>query len=491
MVEIDPKRFKTQPYAHQLRGSKKLVFNPLYALFWEMRVGKTKAVIDAACILRDAGLLDAVLIVCPAQVKDVWLHKEVGELSAHCWQPYSRWEMNSGNEDVMDLLTTSTPELKFIAISHELLRTEDKKSDFPRAQTLAAALKGMKVWTVYDEASAFSNWKSLQTKSAMRLNELIEGRKTLLDGTPVGNSQMEQYSKFNLLGRHILGYTSFFHFRAAHQDTEPNIYARRKKKFVGFKNQDRIDKRVRPYCEYLEQKDCLDMPEKVPYTLVSRLCRKTWAAYEEMRDDMLAELECGTMAANHASVKVLRLAQLCAGVAGGIEDEQGPKTVSISHEADNNLLEWLNARRIENPGFKCVVWCRWRPQLEWLHENYQGDKGLVYGSKQAYDQQLHPTSEWAGSYVLFAQPQAMRYGVNLSRADTEVFHSQDYDNRTRRQAEERIQDPRWGRRTSLVADMLVEGPNGERTITWDIKKALDTKEDVARRTARQWKEAIQ
>jgi hypothetical protein len=61
MIEINPTRFKFPPYKHQLQGTKDLIQKPAFNLFWEMRTGKTKAVIDAACLMFEAGVIDAVV----------------------------------------------------------------------------------------------------------------------------------------------------------------------------------------------------------------------------------------------------------------------------------------------------------------------------------------------------------------------------------------------------------------------------------------------
>src|SRR6266481_940292 len=85
MIEVNPTRFKLPPWEHQLRGVKTLLKKDTYGLFWKMRLGKTKVIIDTACLLFEAGVIDTLLIVAPAQVKDVWCEPNLGEIKTHDW----------------------------------------------------------------------------------------------------------------------------------------------------------------------------------------------------------------------------------------------------------------------------------------------------------------------------------------------------------------------------------------------------------------------
>lgn len=495
LIEVNPSRFKLQPYAHQLKGVYRLLKNPRYGLFWQMRLGKTKVVLDTACLRYEAGLLKTLVICCPAQVKPVWGHKEIGEARKHAFVDHKTMEFNSTSADYIDMLAQENEGLNIVLLSHELLRQEDRSGDFPRVYEMQRVCANQKTWLVYDEASAFGSHKSMQTKSALHLRKVLKPEwTTTLDGTPIGNHPVEQYSKFKLLGEDILGYKSFFHFRAVHQVAEPSMFAKRGKKFVGFQRQELIDSKVRPFCEYLEQKDALDMPEKVQSFMVARLSHKTWRVYKEMRDELCAQLDSGEVSVQHAAVKVLRLAQICSGFVGGVENEQtGEMQVQeLSDETTDEVMTWCKARLQENEEFRCVIWARWRPELERLHNRLSKlncATGIVYGAKKAYSNELHPDTPLIGGYILAAQPQALRYGTNLSKADTELFMSQDYNLVTRSQAVERIQAPNI-RKTSSVVDVLVEGPDGQKTVVWDIKRALDEKESVASRTAGQWKKIL-
>ena len=85
--------FKTEPYSHQLREFEQHRESEARALLWQMRTGKTKAVVDAACHLASKGLIDAVVVLAPNGVHENWIRRELPahhwesvEYGAHCWK---------------------------------------------------------------------------------------------------------------------------------------------------------------------------------------------------------------------------------------------------------------------------------------------------------------------------------------------------------------------------------------------------------------------
>jgi hypothetical protein len=492
MREIPPYR----PY--QATGHSRILAKEFYGLFWEMRLGKSKPVVGAWSEACGGTNHPPVLVVAaPSQCAQVWFDRDFGELAKHCPlddRTVVKYESGKWEKWLGQLVTEGDPVC--IIASQEFLRQSDAKGNFHKVDALRAALAGRRYWLVVDEASNFGSDKSANFKSHLELQDGAEKTVTL-DGTPVGDSPMEQWAKFELLHKGLLGYQNYFHFRGVH-----GIRGGFKgKTIVGFKNQEWIDRKVRPFCEYLTQGDCgIELPKFVPSFLNSELKPKTWNMYRQMRDELVAELDRGVMAVNHASQKVLRLAQITAGWLGGAPKSdglgEGVECVQVGTEADDELARWLEDRLKRDKEFKCVVWCRWRPQIVAVHarlkDRFQGLRlGQVWGDVKD-ENFLSSDHPYRGPGIIVAQPQAMRYGVNCSKADTEIFHSQDYRLVTRQQAEQRLQNTveAVGRRHTHVLDMLVWGPQGQRTVTHDIKACQEQKRTVANRTASEWKKIL-
>lgn len=512
IVELRP---RLKPYEHQREGIRRLLANPTYALFWKMRLGKTKTVIDAACTMFAKGTVDTLLIVAPAQVRDIWTEKEFGEIKTHDWSGAKTYVYKKHGGLC---LPSSGP--CYVAASVEFLRQSGPRNDYPMVDDLLAALGSRRVWFVYDEASTLGDWKSNNTKSmlALRDGDPIK-RVTLLDGTPRGNSHLSFYSKFKVLDKNILGCKTFFHFRARYSEvakvphkwvTDPVTKERKPVathvEVIKEKNQEDFAKRTAPFCQFLEQ-DVLDMPKKVPGILTVAMSEKAWKVYTQMRDQMVAELDEGRAAVSHAAIKCIRLAQICTGFLGGVEDieqrklyEDGPvhiynPLIEIADEPTEMLMGWLKLRLEEDPNFKCVIWSRFVPEIERLivrlTDDFCGELrfGVKYGNANSYGSELHPQSKYEGPYILVCQPQTAQYGNNFSKARTSIFLSQDYNRVTRAQAAERVQAHGAGETTSEI-DVVVTGPKGQKTVVHDIINVVREREDAEKRTAADWKRVL-
>ena len=65
-------KFKTKPYAHQLKALELSWDKPYFAYFMEMGTGKSKVLIDNIAMLYDAGKINGVLIIAPKGVYKNW-----------------------------------------------------------------------------------------------------------------------------------------------------------------------------------------------------------------------------------------------------------------------------------------------------------------------------------------------------------------------------------------------------------------------------------
>lgn len=500
MLELDPTRFKFPPYAHQLRAVKTLLKKNVYALFWEMRLGKTKAIIDTACTLYANDAIEVCIIVCPAQVKDVWLDCQLGEIKKHGFGPYqafdfAKWPSHLNLRRRLEQHEAGEKTLGFIVTSFEFLRQEDAQGNFPNVEDLVSRMGVKRYWLVVDEASACANHKALQTKAVYKLRQKAD-RVTELDGTPIGNSPLNLFAKFMILSKEILGYKSYWEFERAHALHRKTVLKGRKpfNKVIGYQNLEYLTDRTKDYCEYLQQRDVFDMPPKVPGILTAQLSPATWAIYKQLRDELIAELGAERLVLTNTAAKLTRLAQVCTGFLGGFTDDQGPlgELRELGDDATKMLLGWLETRLEEQPNFRCIVWCRFTPELERLTMRLRAIKGLTvmrYDGAVKQPNVLHRDVKTSGPIICVAQPQAAQFGLDFSRADTEVWLSGTYNRVVREQASARFEAPDG--RTRLSLDVLVTGPQGQRTLTHDIVQSVREKTDLAVRVSSDWKKVLE
>ena len=70
-------KFKTKPYAHQLKALEMSWKKEVFALFMEMGTGKSKVLLDNISMLYDKGKINGALIVAPKGVYKNWLESEI------------------------------------------------------------------------------------------------------------------------------------------------------------------------------------------------------------------------------------------------------------------------------------------------------------------------------------------------------------------------------------------------------------------------------
>ena len=70
-------KFKTKPYAHQLKALEMSWEKKAFAYFMEMGTGKSKVLLDNVAMLYDKGKINGVLIVAPKGVYKNWYSSEI------------------------------------------------------------------------------------------------------------------------------------------------------------------------------------------------------------------------------------------------------------------------------------------------------------------------------------------------------------------------------------------------------------------------------
>jgi len=70
-------KFKTKPYAHQLKALEMSWNREVFAYFMEMGTGKSKVLLDNIAMLYDRGKINGALIIAPKGVYKNWFDSEI------------------------------------------------------------------------------------------------------------------------------------------------------------------------------------------------------------------------------------------------------------------------------------------------------------------------------------------------------------------------------------------------------------------------------
>lgn len=487
-MDVDLTRSRWTPYQHQRIGVEKLVENPYFFITDDPGAGKSKQVIDAAQVLHQQGVINRVIILAPAAVVDVWIDEDLGELRKHLWNNTNN--LVSRYHGKISQWRTGTPdnELKWIVSNYEFLRSKE------RLQRLMQC-GGPKTLLVCDESSAVKGWLTQQTKAVRKLRKKC-GRVILLNGTPISNSPADLFSQGNILSPTILECTSRTHFRSRYGV----LGGWMNKQVVKWTNLEDLQQRFAPFVLRRLKKDCLDLPEKLPpVTFTVPLTKKTWGYYTEMRDEMVAWLNVDHVsAATVAITKIMRLSQITSGFIGGVEDLEGnniPGAKEIGREKLDFLLQWWMDQLGEDPNFKLLVWCRFKPELMRLLDcvrlaTPEVEIGSLVGGQKKEDRLrvlhlLHPETAPPGPVFVGGTYGTGSKGLNLSACHTVFNMSYDYSLEKHIQSEDRVHRPGQVNPVSYY-DLMATGPDGQRTIDHGILKIRRNKENIADFTMSAW-----
>lgn len=491
-VKMHEQAFKTKPFQHQLEDVARLLDHPNFGLFSEMGTGKTKTVIDAACILSEYKVINLVLVISPAAVRSVWVNKEFGEVKRHSWVANRVLEYHKPMKLVWQ---DENPSLDWLVTNYEFIRREEHREDLIRL------LQGRQVLMVLDESSFVKSRTAEQTKACIKVGRHAV-RKIILNGTPISNSPLDLWSQMYFLDPTILPYRNFQHFRSEFAI----MGGWQNKQVVKFKNLDKLQDLVAPHVVRRLKDDCLDLPEKIYLPPIEvPLSESTWKIYKEMRDDAVVWLDENPSMAAQAGVRIMRLCQLTSGFLGGflppdatnltieqLDELHKPK--EISREKLDAFREWVQLRLSELPAAKIICWCRFRPELERVSDDLKDilPTYRLYGQSKA--ERVESVSKFSivgedKPALLAGQVQAGGLGLNLVAAHLVAYLSNDFNLAARLQSEDRIHRP-GQTRNCLYQDFIATGPRGQKTIDHHVVIRLRNKLDLATWTCSAWRQLL-
>jgi hypothetical protein len=503
MIEIDPTRFRQpRPFTHQLEGVRALVRNPAFFLGDSPRTCKSRQVVDAACVLKEANLIDLVLVVCPVAGRAVWGDARLGQIKLYSWLPSEVLEFHARRRT---LWADDGSRLTWVITNYDFVRTPS------RLQETLLMLSGYKApMLVLDESSAVGNHNSRQSKAVERIRQLC-ARCVMLNGTP--GEPPKIWSQFNILDRKILSrYKTFTTFKwqyTAYARQGQLVPVRGKNgarggmrmvhESVGWKNVNRLSRIVAPWCLRRERKDCPEL-RTIPIMRTSRevpLSASTWRMYKQLRREAIVELEGGELYLSpNAAVRLLRLSQMTSGQLGGFDDG-GEQTRAISSEKIDSLVEhldeWSSASSI-------IVWCRWTLERERLADALAAKSFDVYqlhGGQRRRDRREAEmifsegvARDGTKRYIMLAQPQAGGVALDMSAASEVYRLSNDYNLKTLEQSDDRPLGPGQRASTVVYTEVLATGPDGQRTIDHTVAAALAEKLSLSRLTTSAWRKVL-
>jgi SNF2 family DNA or RNA helicase len=462
-------KFKTKPFAHQLKALEMSWDKKVFAYFMEMGTGKSKVLIDNMSMLYDKGLINGALIIAPKGVYKNWFDSEIPtHMADHIEKTMVLWESNGGKskEKELDTLFKSSYDFHILIMNVEALSTKKGK------QFTERFLNCHKTLMAIDESTTIKNPGAIRTKTIIGLGKYVL-YKRILTGSPVTKSPLDLYTQCWFLDPWLLDQQSYYSFRTRYALTRKiNVSGRQVEIVVGYRNLGELSEKLKPFSHRVLKDDCLDLPPKTYMKRTIQLSEEQQKVYKQMKEIALATLNGKLTTTHNVITQLMRLHQI---TCGHFKSDDG-----VTQTLKSNRLDELMDVLSEMEG-KAVIWAHYRYDIEVIVEAIKkeyGDKSVVtyYGDTSTDDRQkaikLIQDPESSVRFIV-GTPQTGGYGITLTGASTMIYYSNGYDLEKRQQSEARID--RIGQTKNMTyIDIIAEG-----TVDEKIVKALRTKVNIA------------
>jgi SNF2 family DNA or RNA helicase len=462
-------KFKTKPFAHQLKALEMSWDKKVFAYFMEMGTGKSKVLIDNMSILYDKGLINGALIIAPKGVYKNWFDSEIPtHMANHIEKKMVLWESsaNKSKEKELNILFESSHDFHILIMNVEALSTKKGK------QFAEKFLNCHKTLMAIDESTTIKNPGAARTKNIIALGKNVL-YKRILTGSPVTKSPLDLYTQCWFLDPWLLDQQSYYSFRTRYALMKKIMVSGRQIEIVvGYRNLGELSEKIKPFSHRVLKDDCLDLPSKTYMKRTIQLTEEQQKVYKQMKEIALATLNGKLTTTHNVITQLMRLHQITCGHFKS-DDGQTQKIV-------NNRLDELMNVLSEMEG-KAVIWAHYRYDIEVIVEAIKkeyGDNSVVtyYGDTTTDDRQKAiKLIQDKDSLVRFivGTPQTGGYGITLTGASTMIYYSNGYDLEKRQQSEARID--RIGQEKPMTYIDII----AEKTVDEKIVKALRTKVDIA------------
>lgn len=424
-----------------------------YARFWEQGTGKSMPTIQEQkeWILR--GDADCVLVLAPNGVHSNWVSQEWptwldGDFAEGCnFLEYmsdradTRWH----EKRVQEVLKSD--KIPMVAMSYDALMT---KRGVDLAQRL---LKRRKCFLVGDEAHRIKDPGTARTKRVLAASKWAAAVRALT-GTPVLESPFNAYTIMKFLeDGYWLPYrlTTYTAFRSifgcfgkgfASKETQRRMAMQGipdQSNHVGYQNLDLLQDALSSHSSRYLKDEVLDLPPKVYRFRTHELSRTQQTVFDQLKENLLAELDGGTITTKMALTELLRLQQITSG--------HVPLDDGTLRRFDPNPRAKLMADVVEDIPHRFIVFNKFVEDVDICLQimrakglravRYDGRDGTQARNEAVERFQDLPRDDKKAYDVIVANTAALSEGRTLTEAKTVVYYSNGWSAIQRQQSEDR------------------------------------------------------
>lgn len=344
-----------------------------YALFMEQGTGKTPIGIAMVCNEAEKHFAEHSrmyrgIIVCPKNVRTNWENE------------FSKFATTSGKITILSggyfprlhqLLKAfiEEPGCKYsiVVCSYETL-----SQSWKAIEAVVKLMPGSR-WNLalLDESHYIKNGLTKRFKYARLLRDLSD-RRSILTGTPITNTALDLYTQLEFLGQGYSGFYDYKYFRKFFANHRMDM-ATGREVYDGLQNVPFMKERLARYTYIVRQQDVQkDLPDRVYDTVEVEMTAQQQHIYEQIRDDMMVEIESQlataenkSMVINNVLTRLLKLAQVTSGFVS-FSQVLDPNTGDVITPAsidridpDPKLDVLVEILKDKKPEEKTIVWSCW------------------------------------------------------------------------------------------------------------------------------------
>lgn len=377
--------------------------------FSEPGTGKTLSTLSIIGYLHTTKNYNKILIVCPNSLKNNWA-KEIEKF--YCYVIKTVIVTGSLREK-QKLLEGLKPNNICIINYDYLLKAE------PYLNKWGADI------VVLDEAHLIKGHTALRSKVARRLHRKVS---IALTGTPTSNNPLDCWAIYDFVKPGYFDY-KFYKFQERYAVYD---YRAGYPKLLAYKNIPELKEKMNEFMIRWEKKQCLDLPEKTYQVIKFDLEDKERKIYDQLSDDLVAELEGETILATHILTRFMKCEQVTSGFIIG--ENKTPKEIGSSKLC--TLMDLLDSLS----GQKVIVFTKFRHENESIVKGVKGRAALSLtgGMTDAERNQIiERFQNDPGNHVLVANISVGGVGLNLTAASYVIYYSNSWSLVDRTQTEDR------------------------------------------------------
>ena len=425
----------------------------------EQGTGKTKVIIDNSAYLYANNKINFLVVIAPNGVHRNWINNEL-PLHLPDWCPRESFYYTSGmgkkDQAKFESVMYAKNCLKVLSFNVESFISK-KAVDYMQKILLAND-----VMLVVDESSRIKRPSAKRTKIITKFSKYAK-YKRIMTGTPVTKGAEDVYSQFKFLDPNILGYDSFYSFKARYCV----MGGYESKQIVSYQNINELTQSIQGHSFRILKKDCLDLPDKIYQRYPIQLTTKQKQIYNSLKKEFITELQGETLSAPETITRILRLQQI---TCNWFATENGTVEIEKENPRITALKDILS--QIQS---KVIIWARFKADIRAI-EKLLGNKAVsYYGDINNNDREENIRLFQNDPKIKYfiGQPQSGGIGLNLTAAEYAIYYSNSFDLEIRLQSEDRCH------RIGTKSNVTYIDIETVKTIDSKIIKALRSKKHLA------------